>query len=89
MKLCKHAGYRLYNIVEPRWHDKRVLLAAHKVRNHNVIKFKSKMLPDLYYLSGATIKSFSKQSNGSIDCYAVPLDRLEAFDYLEHCEHEL
>lgn len=66
------------DIWEPRWHDKVVLIAKHKVGKHNVIKFtKTKSLPGLWYVSGKTIKASPLETNGKIPCYAVSLNDLE------------
>ncbi len=68
-------------IWQPRWHDKRVLIACHKVGEHNRITFtKAPTYPDVYYLSGKTIKKYKKESNGTIDCYSVPLSELEPLE---------
>jgi hypothetical protein len=66
-------------IWDARWHDRTVLINPIKVAAHNKIIFtKSKSLGgNEYYASGNAIKSYSKESNGRIDCYVVPLDDLE------------
>jgi len=88
--LCKHAGAAVHNIYEPRWHDRRVLLKVTAVHDHNIVQFsKSPTLPGWYYVSGKTVRKYSKQSNGRIDCYAVPLSEFVPFEPKLHCEHEL
>ena len=71
-----------FEIWTPRWHDRKVLLAAHKVGTHNKIKFtKAKSLgEEPYYISGAKVKKCKKETNGTIMCYAVPLDDLEPLE---------
>lgn len=71
-------------IFAPRWHDRKVLIAKHKVGNHNVITFtKAPTLPVKYYLSGAVIRSCPSTTNGSIDCFEVPLANLVPLEYKE------
>jgi hypothetical protein len=68
----------------PRWRDRVVLIAKHKVGVHNEVVFtKSKSLPNTYYLSGETIRACPTDTNGKLSCYAVPVDKLmilERFD---------
>lgn len=68
-------------IWQPRWKDKKVLIAKYKVATHNQIKFtKTKSLPDTYYLSGATIQSYPLSTNGRIECYEVPMSELKLLE---------
>lgn len=82
MKLPRMTQMKYFAIYQPRYHDKRVLLAAHKVGEHNKIVFLQ--APDMgtepYYVSGKTVKKYPKQSNGAIKCYAVPLSELETLE---------
>lgn len=72
---------RKFEIWRPRYHDKTVLLAMRNVGTHNEIVFtKDKNWPGSYYLSGDTIKSSPVVTNGTIMCYAVPLDKLEVLE---------
>lgn len=90
MKTCRHTLMRNIPVWEPRWHDRRALIATYKVGENNRITFpKTKSMPDAYYLSGKTIRQFKKESNGTIDCYCVPLDKLEPLEITPHCIHEL
>lgn len=59
-----------------------VLLARHKVGEHNKVVFiKARTLGDgPYYVSGAVVKKCKKTSNGSIECYAVPLGELQPLE---------
>lgn len=69
----------LIEIWQPRWKDRRVLIAKYKVANDNKIVFtKARSLDREYYMSGEKIRSYPLESNGKIPCYAVPLDELEA-----------
>lgn len=68
-------------IWQPRWRDKRVLVAAHNVGTHNQITFtKAPTYPDTYYASGDVIRDCPLDTNGKINCYAVPIDRLEILE---------
>ena len=69
---------------EPRYHDNKVLVATKKVRAHNKIIFtyearKNKKGPlsgKEFYISSERIKKYPKESNGVLQCYAVPLEDL-------------
>lgn len=67
---------------EPRWHDHRVLLAKHKVKKGiNTILItgaprRTSAAEGRYELSEIAIRSYPIESNGTIPCYAVPLDKL-------------
>ena len=57
-----------------------VLVAAHKVGEHNKIIFtEAPTLAGEWYISGKDIKDcqLKKKANGVIDCYIVPLRSLE------------
>lgn len=76
-------------IYQPRWHDRKILIAPWKVGIHNRITFKyAKSLPDVYYLSGATIAMYPKETNGKALMHAVPLDKLELLVYKEDDDKE-
>jgi hypothetical protein len=77
MVVSKYAQMNFIPIWEPRYHDKKILINPAKVGEHNKIKFtKAPSLPGEYYLSGKTIKKSKKESNGTIDCYAVDVAEL-------------
>lgn len=82
--LPKFTPMSYFEILSPRWHDRKVLLKASKVSTHNKIVFTGKdgkSMGDLpYYVSGATVKKYPKESNGTIMCYAVDLDELEILE---------
>lgn len=65
-------------IRQPRWKDRTVLIATYKVSaGKNLIKFtQTKSLPDIYSCDAKDIVKCPIQSNGKIDCYAVPLSML-------------
>lgn len=90
MVTCKHQQMSHFDVWQPRYRDKTVLLAKRKVANHNKISFSR--APSLgtepYYVSGTAIKRCKVESNGSIDCYVVSLDKLEPLEYTAgFCEH--
>lgn len=89
MTTCKHMPMQLFDIWEPRYRDKTVLLAARKVGDHNKIVFSKapSMGTEPYYITGKKVKSYKKEDNGKINCYVVPLDELEPLEYQELCEH--
>lgn len=68
-------------IWQPRWKDRVVLIAKHKVGLHNDIVFtKAKSLPNHYYLSGEDIRQSPTDTNGKLVCYAVPMDKLKILE---------
>lgn len=70
-----------FEILQPRWHDRKVLLACHKVGTHNSIVFiQAPTMPGEYYISGRDAHQCEKVSNGKIWCYAVPLKFLEKLE---------
>ena len=81
MILGKYVPANKIVIWQPRWHDRVVLIAKHKVGNHNEITFtKAPSMPDTYYLSGATIRSYPIDTNGKLPCYAVDMGELELLE---------
>jgi len=67
-------------IWEPRWHDRIVLIAKYKVTSgvNKIIFTKTKSLKNkVFQLTGTEIKKYPITTNGTIACYAVPLDKLE------------
>lgn len=82
MKLGKFTPFRYFEIWHPKYSDQTVLLAIHKVGEHNKIVFtkSSSMGTEPYYVSGDTVKKCKKESNGKIQCYAVPLNKLETLE---------
>lgn len=68
-------------IWQPRWKDRKVLIAKYKVGTHNRIVFtKTKSMPGEYYLSGEAIRRYPLQTNGTLECYAVPMDELQRLE---------
>lgn len=91
MTTCKHIQMSAFSIWSPRYHDSRVLLAAHKVGRHNKIVFTKapSMGDNPYYVKGESVKKYKKETNGAIDVYSVPLSELEPLEYQEGCVHEV
>lgn len=84
MLLSKNTPAQVIEIWQPRWKDRKVLIAKYKVGTHNLIRFtKTKSMPDDYYLSGTTIAKCPIETNGTVDCYAVPMDELEILERTE------
>jgi len=81
MQLTKTTACNLIDIWQPRWKDRVVLIATFKVGLHNEVTFsKTKSLPGSYYISGDKVRTFPKETNGTIACYAVPLSELEKLE---------
>ena len=76
----------MITIWEPRWHDRKVLIAAHKVQEQNEIVFtRTKSIPATtkFRISGKEIRQYPISTNGAIDCYEVPLDIILKNPYTE------
>lgn len=69
-------------IWQPRYKDRKVLIAKYKVGQMNQIEFtKAKHLEGMKFLiSGADITKYPLEDNGKIACYAVPMDVLERYE---------
>jgi hypothetical protein len=81
VKLSRLTPCQEIEIWQPRWKDRRVLIAKHKVGTHNKITFtKAKSLPEEYYLSGKTIQSYPIGFNGKLEVYEVPMGELEILE---------
>lgn len=91
MQACKHIQMQYFEIWQPNYSRKSVLLKATKVGTHNKIKFtKAPSMGDkFYYVSGKTVKQGKKTSNGTIMCYEIKLDKLEDLEIKSGCHHEI
>ena len=69
----------MIDIIEPRYHDRKVLIAKYKVYKgrQNVIRILRGAYKGRYRMSGIAITSYPIESNGVIPVYAVPLDKLD------------
>jgi len=84
MIISKNTSCQVIDIWQPRWKDRVVLIATYKVGTHNLIRFsKAKSMEGDWYLSGETIKQCPKDYNGKIECYAVPISKLEPLERSE------
>lgn len=94
--LCKHHGLKSIKIWNPRYHDKKVLIGVHHIKKspEYIIRFTDRKedgtlrYPGDRIIQSKVIRKHKKVSNGTIDCYAVPMDKLDKVTYKEHCEHE-
>ena len=71
---------KVIEIWQPRYKDRTVLIATTKVvKGENRIVFtKAPQFKDMVFVcDGDVIKNCPLDSNGKIDCYAVPLSKLE------------
>lgn len=80
MILSRTTPCQKIDIVQPRWHNRTVLIAKYKVGEHNEITFQAKSMPDKYYISGSKARTYPINSNGKLDCYVVPLNDLELLE---------
>lgn len=82
MQLPKYTSMNFFSIWTRRYHDNRVLLAAHKIGQHNKVVFTKDpgMGTEPYYISGKTVKKYPKTSNGKISVYEVPVDEFEPLE---------
>lgn len=85
MLISKSTPLNLIDIWTPRYKDRVVLIASYKVKEHNKITFsKAKHLAGReYYMKGSKIRQYPVDTNGKVQCYAVPLDDLEQLEYKE------
>ena len=69
------------DIWQPRWHDRKVLIAKHKVVSNvttHVIQFsKAPTLPHEYHIPTAQLSKYPVETNGTVPCYCVPLNDFE------------
>lgn len=86
MKLPKFTFASNITILSPRWHDKVVLVAKHKVGRHNIIKIKEgSSWSGEWYADAHTIRKYAAEpmrtkNGGSILLHPVPLDELVLYE---------
>ncbi len=70
----------MLEIWQPRWNDRKVLIAKYKVCNgtNEIIFTKGTLKGKKFKINSLEIAKCPVESNGTIDCFAVPLDKLEA-----------
>lgn len=68
-------------IWKPRYHDMTVLIAPYRVKDGvNRIIFTKTYPNKELFMDGAKIRTYPKQPNGKISCYAVPFIDFEVFE---------
>lgn len=69
------------SVWQPRWHDRKVLVAQYKVKKGmNIIKITEGAAQGKYQMSEVAIRSYPLETNGAILCYALPLEKLERIE---------
>ncbi len=80
-RLDRYTPVNRIEIWQPRWKDRKVLIAKYKAGTHNVIFFtKAKNITNEFYIGGMDLSKYPVEDNGKIACYAVPLDDLEVYE---------
>lgn len=83
MKLSIRELAKELDIREPRYHDMTILLAKYKIDKpgmHNIINIIKGAYAGRYYVDTKTIHKYPLETNGKIQCYAVPLDELQVYE---------
>jgi hypothetical protein len=90
MVISKHTPLNVIEIWQPRYKDRKVLVACYKVQEHNKIVFsKAKHLADReFYIRGREARMHPVETNGTISCYAVPMDDLQPLEYQEDLDKQ-
>lgn len=70
------------SIWEPRWRDRTVLIADHRLQDHNQVTIEHKEFPHPYYLSGRVARRFpveqmATKKGGFIDVRVIPITELQ------------
>lgn len=69
-------------ILQPRWHDRVVLLAERRLLSHNEVVIKHREFPAAMYITGERARQFpleqmKTRNGGTLAVRAVPLAELE------------
>ncbi len=90
MVFDRFTQFRFFEIWQPRWRDKVVLLAKHKIGEHNKIVFTKapSMGTEPYYISGKEARRFKTETNGTLDCLVVPLSKLQPLEISKESVHD-
>ena len=67
----------MIEIWQPRWHDRKVLVAKYRVGNgtNRIVFTKTKCYKDMQFdVQAEDIINCPQETNGSVYCYVVPLD---------------
>jgi len=69
----------MIEIWQPRWRDRVALIAAYRVSpGENIIRFtRAGIYNGTYSVDGDDVRQCPLETNGKIECYAVPLAKLE------------
>lgn len=93
MRFCKHQPYRVFEVWQPKWSTKEVLLNVNKYSDnieHYLVKFtKTPSMEGWYYVDRKTLKKCKTQKNGNGEMFILPLSKLEDFTPINKCEHQL
>lgn len=67
-------------ILEPRWHDRKILVADWKIAKDNQIVIEYKDFPEPFYMSGEKLKSYPihtvESKKGKFNMRVVPISDL-------------
>lgn len=81
MTVSRVTAFNKIEIWQPRWKDRKVLLATFKVKQDNIVVFtKAPSLKGEFYISGETARKYPVETNGTIGCFAVPLSEFEVVE---------
>lgn len=87
MKLPKHEPLAVFEIFQPRWHDKTVLVHAQRLKNAKTkwIKIKFTKAPTMegdWVISKQKALSFPLGTNGTTQMRIIPLNALEPLELI-------
>ena len=79
---------QVIKIIQPRWHDRKVLVAKWKVGEYNQILINHSSFKQPLYMSGQKIRNYpiervERKHQPSFEVYAVPIDDFETFNEQE------
>lgn len=94
MRLSKFTPLTTFDIWQPRWHDKTVLLSVGKVRAAKtkylrIIFSKTPSMDGDWVIDTTQVKKHKKETNGTIQCYVVPLSELLPLEVVDREPHEV
>lgn len=75
-----------FEVWNPRWNDRKALIADYKIGTHNQINFpKAKSLAGDWYISGKEAKTFpleplKTKAGGTMNVRVIPLDALQPLE---------
>lgn len=88
MTLGKYEPLTVFEIWQPRYHDKKVLLKAKKIKDAKTtyLKIKFSKAPSMegdWVISKQKAMGFPLETNGTIQCRAIPLNELQPLEITE------